>query len=62
MNSYGVTAVRIPGFYKGDLNAAYRRMRRMADGGRLTLRYTVYLPGMNLQSGAEARRLVELWG
>ena len=62
MNSYGVTAVRIPGFYKGDLNAAYRLMRRMADGGRLTLRYTVYLPGMNLQSGAEARRLVERWG
>ena len=62
MNSYGVTAVRIPGIYKGDLNAAYRLMRRMADGGRLTLRYTVYLPGMNLQSGAEARELVERWG
>ena len=62
MNSYGVTAVRIPGIYKGDLKAAFRLMRQMADEGRLTLRYTVYLPGMNLQSGAEARQLVESWG
>lgn len=62
MNSYGVTAVRIPGIYKGDLHAAYQLMRRMAEEGRLTLRYTVYLPGMNLQSGAEARQLVESWG
>src|SRR3546814_1902222 len=30
--------------------------------GKLTLRYTVYLPGMNLQSGEEARRLVQTWG
>lgn len=62
MNSYGVTAVRIPGIYKGDLKAAWRLMRRMADEGRLTLRYTVYLPGMSLQSGTEARQLIESWG
>src|SRR3546814_10954491 len=37
-------------------------MRRMAETGKLTLRYTVYLPGMNLQSGEEARRLVQTWG
>ncbi|QIB64127.1 amidohydrolase [Kineobactrum salinum] len=63
LNSYGITAVRIPGFYKGDnLQAAYRLMRRMADAGRLTLRYAIYLPGMNLQSGEEARHLVQSWG
>src|SRR3546814_12902506 len=37
-------------------------MRRMADTGKLTRRYAVYLPGMNLQSGEEARRLVQSWG
>src|SRR3546814_10162699 len=62
LNSYGITAVRIPGIYKGDLRTAYGLMRRMAETGKLTLRYTVYLPGMNLQSGEEARRLVQNWG
>ena len=62
LNSYGITAVRIPGIYKGDLRTAYGLMRRMAETGKLTLRYTVYLPGMNLQSGEEARRLVQSWG
>src|SRR3546814_11449523 len=57
-----ITAVRIPGIYKGDLRTAYGLMRRMAETGKLTLRYTVYLPGMNLQSGEEARRLVQTWG
>jgi predicted amidohydrolase YtcJ len=62
LNSYGLTAVRIPGFYKGDLKTAYRLMREMANASKLTLRYTLYLPGMNLQSGDEARRLVDSWG
>src|SRR3546814_11238507 len=34
LNSYGITAVRIPGIYKGDLRTAYGLMRRMAANGK----------------------------
>lgn len=62
VNPFGITSVRIPGFYKGDLRAAHRLMRQAADEGRLTLRYTVYLPGFGVRSADDARRLVEQWG
>jgi len=61
LNRYGITAVRIPGGYKGDLLAAYGLMKKAEDEGRLTLRYNVYLPGFALQSGDEARKLIAKW-
>ncbi len=46
MNAFGVTAVRVPGFYtKGPIPEAYRMARELKQAGRLTLRYTFYLPG-----------------
>ena len=45
MNAFGVTAVRVPGFYtKGPIAEAYRMARELKDAGKLTLRYTFYLP------------------
>ncbi|HWJ38118.1 MAG TPA: amidohydrolase [Sphingomicrobium sp.] len=61
LNEYGITAVRIPGAYKGDLLSAYRLMKQARDAGTLTLRYIVYLPGFTLRSAEQARALLAKW-
>jgi predicted amidohydrolase YtcJ len=59
---YGITAVRIPGSYKGDLLDAYRLMKQAEGEGKLTLRWTVYMPGFSLRSAEAARKAIESWG
>src|SRR5579871_5076175 len=59
---YGITAVRIPGAYKGNLLDAYRLMKQAEADGRLTLRFTVYMPGFALRSAEAARKAIESWG
>jgi predicted amidohydrolase YtcJ len=59
---YGMTAVRIPGAYKGDMIAAYRLMKQAEAEGKLSLRWTVYMPGFSLRSADAARKAVESWG
>jgi len=59
---YGITAVRIPGAYKGDLVEAYRLMKQAEAEGKLTLRWTVYMPGFGLRSAEAARKAIESWG
>lgn len=61
LNEYGITAVRIPGAYKGDLLSAYHLMKQARDAGSLTLRYIVYLPGFTLRSAEQARALLAKW-
>ena len=61
LNEYGITAVRIPGAYKGDLLSAYHLMKQARDAGTLTLRYIVYLPGFTLRSAEQARALLAKW-
>ena len=61
LNAYGITAVRIPGAYKGDLLKAYHLMQQAEASGALTLRYIVYLPGFTLRSPEEARALIAKW-
>ena len=61
VNPYGITAVRIPGFYKGDLLKTYQLMRQAEAAGQLSLRYTVYLPGFGLRSAEDVRRVVPQW-
>lgn len=61
LNAYGITAVRIPGAYKGDLLTAYHLMEQADAAGKLTLRYIVYLPGFTLKSAEEARALIAKW-
>lgn len=42
INSYGITSVRVIGSYKGSV-APYAIMRRLADDGKLTARYNIFL-------------------
>ena len=62
LNAFGITAVRIPGAYKGDLLTAYHLMEQAHAAGKLTLRYIVYLPGFSLNSPQEADALIKKWG
>jgi predicted amidohydrolase YtcJ len=59
---YGMTALRIPGAYKGDMIQAYRLMKQAEAEGKLTLRWTVYMPGFSLRSADAARKAIESWG
>jgi predicted amidohydrolase YtcJ len=59
---YGITALRIPGAYKGDMIEAYRLMKQAETDGKLTLRWTVYMPGFSLRSAEAARKAIEAWG
>jgi len=61
-NRYGLTSVRVPGSYKGKLRDSYRLMQQSRYAGRLSLRYTIYLPGFDLKSAVEARQLIAEWG
>ncbi len=74
LNAYGITAVRIPGAYKGDpalaplgrngesaMQTAYRLMKQARSEGKLTLRYIVYLPGFGLRSAEQTRALLSSW-
>ena len=57
-----MTAIRVPGSYKGDMIAAYRLMKQAEAEGKLTLRWTVYMPGFALRSADAARKAIETWG
>ena len=59
LNAYGITAVRIPGAYKGDLFADYKLLKEARDKGELTLRYIVYLPGFGTRDPANIRDMIE---
>lgn len=59
---YGITAVRIPGAYKGDLLEAWHLIKQAEAEGKLTLRWTVYMPGFGLRSAEAARKAVASWG
>ena len=59
---YGMTAVRIPGSYRGDMVQAYRLMKQAEAEGRLTLRWLIYMPGFNFRSAAQVAPAVASWG
>lgn len=59
---YGITALRIPGAYRGDMVEAYHLMKQAEAEGTLTLRWTVYMPGFSLRSAEAARKAIETWG
>ena len=59
---YGMTAIRIPGSYKGNMIDAYHLMKQAEAEGKLTLRWTVYMPGFSLRSADAARKAIETWG
>lgn len=61
LNPFGITAVRIPGSYKGDLLTAYRLLQEVHAAERLTLRYIIYLPGFALRTVEQVHQLLAKW-
>ncbi|MDE1933663.1 amidohydrolase [Bradyrhizobium sp.] len=59
---YGMTAVRIPGAYRGNMIEAYHLMKQAEAEAKLTLRWTVYMPGFSLRSAEAARKAIQSWG
>jgi predicted amidohydrolase YtcJ len=62
LNAYGITAVRIPGAYKGNLFEDYKLLKEARDRGLLSLRYVVYLPGFGTRDPAKIRTMIESSG
>jgi predicted amidohydrolase YtcJ len=62
LNPYGVTAVRIPGAYKGNMLDDYKLIREAREKGLLTLRYSILLPGFGTRDPAKIRQLIDAWG
>ena len=62
LNAYGMTAVRIPGSYRGDTVQAYKLMKQAEAAGTLTLRYTVYFPGFGMRDPAKVPETIAGWG
>lgn len=62
LNAYGITAVRIPGSYKGDMLDALRLWRQAAADQTLTLRYTVYMPGFGFRTPQQVDDAIAKWG
>lgn len=62
LNAYGITAVRIPGSYKGDMLQALRLWRQAAAEHSLTLRYTVYMPGFGFRTAQQVDDAIAKWG
>lgn len=62
LNAYGMTAVRIPGAYKGDMLDALRLWRQAAADHSLTLRYTVYMPGFEFRTAQQVDDAIAKWG
>lgn len=58
LNAYGITSVRIPGSYKGNLFQDYKLLKQMRDAGQLALRYTVYLPGFAIADPSKIREMI----
>jgi predicted amidohydrolase YtcJ len=58
LNAYGITSVRIPGSYKGNLFQDYKLLKQMRDSGQLSLRYTLYLPGFASADPAKIREMI----
>jgi predicted amidohydrolase YtcJ len=58
LNAYGITSVRIPGAYKGNLFDDVKLLKEMRDKGELTLRYTVYLPGFGTSDPQKIHEMI----
>lgn len=61
LNPYGMTAVRIPGAYKGDMVEAYKLLKAADANGTLNLRFTIYMPGFAMRDAALVEKTVSAW-
>lgn len=62
VNAYGMTAVRIPGSYKGDMVQVLKLVRQAEADGKLSLRWTIYMPGFGLRDPSRVQAVVDGWG
>jgi predicted amidohydrolase YtcJ len=62
LNAYGITAVRVPGSYRGKLFEDYKLIKEVHDRGLSTLRWVVYLPGFGTRDPAAIRAMIESSG
>ena len=62
VNPYGLTSLRIPGSYKGDMLEAVKLWKQADAEHKLTVRYTVYLPGFGFRTAEDVDRGVAGWG
>jgi predicted amidohydrolase YtcJ len=62
VNVYGMTALRIPGAYKGDMLDALKLWKQADAAHTLTVRYTVYMPGFTFRSPAQVDKAIAQWG
>ncbi|HYM18040.1 MAG TPA: amidohydrolase [Micropepsaceae bacterium] len=62
LNRYGITAVRIPGSYKGDMLEALKLWRQADADHTLTVRYTVYMPGFGFRTAEQVDKEIARWG
>ena len=58
LNAFGITAVRIPGSYRGNLFDDYKLLKSVRDQGRLSVRFVVYLPGFGTRDPAKIRDMI----
>lgn len=58
LNALGVTAVRIPGSYRGNLFDDYKLLKSVHDQGQLSVRFVVYLPGFGTRDPAKIRDMI----
>jgi predicted amidohydrolase YtcJ len=61
LNPYGITAVRVPGAYKGNMLQDYKLIKEARDKGLLTLRYAILLPGFGTRDPAKIKELIDSW-
>ena len=59
---YGMTALRIPGAYRGDMVQAWRLLKQAEAEGKLTARWLVYFPGFGFRAPAQVEPGVKSWG
>src|SRR6185312_16057285 len=59
---FGITALRIPGSYKGDMLEALKLWRKADADHTLTVRYTVYMPGFAFRSAEQVDKEIVRWG
>jgi len=58
LNAVGITSVRIPGSYKGELFQDYKLLKQVRDSGRMTLRFNVLLPGFGIRDPAKIHDMI----
>jgi len=58
LNAFGITSVRIPGSYRGNLFDDYKLLKQARDSGQLSLRFVVYLPGFGTRDPARIRDMI----